>query len=57
MKKLRYFKCKTSQQTIERFVRDDQLNAKCDCGSMALKQLSAPKFKGNSFGKNASWSK
>ena len=54
MKKLRRFLCMSSQQTIERIVRDDQLNAKCDCGSMALKQLSAPRCFSNTVGKSPS---
>jgi len=54
VKKLRNFKCKSSGEIIERLARDDQLNIKCKCGSMALKSLSAPTFIGNSCGKNAS---
>jgi len=54
MKKLRQFKCMLSQETIERFARDDQLNAKCNCGSMALKKLSAPKCFSNTVGKSPS---
>jgi len=54
MKKLRQFMCASSQQIIERLVRDDRLNAKCDCGSMALKQLSAPRCFSNTVGKSPS---
>lgn len=54
MKKLRQFMCTSSQTIIERFARDDQLNAKCKCGSMALKQLSAPKCFQNTTGKSPS---
>ncbi len=54
MKKLRNFKCKSSGEIIERLARDDQLNTKCKCGSMALKSVSAARFIGNTCGKNAS---
>ena len=54
MKKLRQFMCYSSNKIIERLVRDDQLNTKCKCGSMAIKQLSAPKCFSNTVGKSPS---
>ena len=56
MKKVRYFKCTSSQKIFERWVHDTVESIDCECKAKAVKQLSAPRFTNNSCGKNASWS-
>jgi len=51
MKKMRKFKCK-SGFVIERLVSDNQLNAKCNCGEMAVKTISAARYCSNTTGKS-----
>lgn len=55
MRKLKNFKCTSSQVIFERFVNDEVKTVDCECGNQATRQLSAPKFIYNSCGKNASW--
>lgn len=57
MKKLHKFKCGSCQKEYEQFVDDTVKTFPCKCGSKATRLLSAPRFSGNSVGKNASWSK
>jgi len=51
------FKCSSCELEYERRIDSDTQTIECECGSDAVRQVSAPKFAGNSCGKNASWSK
>ena len=48
MKKIRHFKCTSSQVTFERWVNDTVDSVDCECKHKAVKQLSAPKCFSNS---------
>ena len=54
MKKLRYFKCAESGESIERLAKDDMKTVECECGGLASRQLSAPRSFGNTTGKSPS---
>ena len=50
------FKCGSCQREYKDVrAESDTQTIKCECGKNAVKRLSAPKFTGNSCGKNASW--
>jgi len=49
------FKCGSCQRKYNKRVDSDTKVIDCECGGKALRQLSAPKFTGNSCGNNASW--
>lgn len=58
MKKLRDFKCDKCGHRFESFVEDSQQWLSCiKCGGESYKQLSAPKYFGNTVGKSPSASK
>lgn len=52
MKKLRNFKCGTCRKEYEQFVEDAVDTFPCQCGKDAVKQISSPKYFGNSTGKS-----
>lgn len=54
MKKLRHFRCSESNETIERFAKDDELVIKCECNGLASRLLSAPRCFSNTTGKSPS---
>jgi len=54
MKKLRNFKCGHCHRQYEIFASDKQVNHKCECGKMALRTLSAPRYFDNTVGKSPS---
>jgi rRNA maturation endonuclease Nob1 len=57
MKKIRDFKCNVCLQVFEVWVEDDITGTKCKyCGGTASKCVSAPRVKGNTLGKSASFS-
>ena len=55
-KKYRNFKCAECKEVTEQLTEDHVLVINCNCKGLASRCLSAPKFTGNSCGKNASWS-
>jgi hypothetical protein len=54
MKKLRNFKCNKHQTIIERYVNDDVVMSTCECGSIAVRMISAPRSFGNTTGRSPS---
>jgi len=54
MKKLKKFRCGSCQRQYEELVNDDVKVIDCICKAKAVLMLSAPRFIGNSCGKNAS---
>ena len=49
------FKCSSCQRRYQLLIDSSTKVVDCECGGKALRQLSAPKFVGNSCGNNASW--
>ena len=55
MKKLRIFSCNNCKEKSERLVEDSKKAVFCgDCGGVAVKLLSAPKYFSNTVGKSPS---
>lgn len=54
MKKYRNFKCSRCLVVFEKRVEDDVKTLDCECGSEALRQLSAPKHFDNTTGRSPS---
>ena len=54
MKKLRYFKCASTQSVFERFVSDNTESVDCECKAKAVRQLSSPRCFSNTVGKSPS---
>lgn len=57
MLKIRDFKCENCHSLFEKWVRDTDRIIQCECGGVAVKQLSAPKCFQNTTGKSPSTSK
>lgn len=51
MKKLRNFECDQCG-VFERFAKDNDNHVKCECGLLAFRMLSAPKYFSNTTGKS-----
>ena len=48
------FKCGSCQRKYEKLIDSDTQTIKCECGSKALRQLSAPKYFSNTVGRSPS---
>jgi len=51
MKKLRWFKCLSSNEKHEKLVEDNIKTIICNCGSQANRAISAAKYLNNTVGK------
>jgi len=57
MKIFKDFKCQESGTVFDRLVTNDVRLVFCNCGTEAVRVITAPKFLGNSTGGNASFKK
>lgn len=54
MKKIRVFNCRCCLTKFERFEEDEVKEVQCNCGGVAVRMLSSPKYFSNTVGNSPS---